>query len=149
MKAHQIDPLQAGALREICLESCPHVCGTCFHILTGGRCAVDAAPSRSTCDYWVLSFHDFLRAFKRWQQLHPGQLPEERRQTGPRRYALERDRGSCEGFFPACCRTCKHRRPGGACHDADGEPCPQWEISLPFYLMGSHLWRKWHPWPEY
>lgn len=149
MQPGQDKPFHTEALREICWKSCPHICGTCFHLLAGGRCAVEADPYRSNCDYWAIAFREYLRAVKRWQQLHPGQLPEERSQTGPRRYALERYRASAEGFFPACCRTCKHRRPGGACHDADGEPCQQWEISLPFYFMGSHLWRKWHPWPEY
>ena len=149
MNPNKTEASRAEALRVISGAAIPHRCGTCFHVVAGGGCSLGAAPARPSCPWWVISFSEFLRAVKRWQKEHPGQIPEPVRQdTGPRIYNLERYGESAEGFFPASCQTCTHWKPGEDCPPRSGTPCQRWAVSPPFFLMGAYFRRLRHPWPE-
>lgn len=142
------DPARAEALRVISGGSLLHTCPTCFHSAEAG-CSIGADPSRQPCPYWAISFRLFLRAVEDWERAHPGQIQEASGQgSRARGYALERYRASSEGFYPASCKTCTHWRPGASCQPRSGPPCKRWRVSLAYFLMGGHLWRLLHPWPE-
>jgi hypothetical protein len=118
-------------------KSCAHICDTCFYKTRSGGCQIGADSSKKPCCYWVISYHEFLRAGHQWPA-------EQITDYGivARYYTLERNEIICEGFFKACCYTCKHRQPKTDCKANEDGICGRWEISLPFFMIGSNLFDR-------